>query len=60
MPGRLTSRLLWIVFGCIFIGAAHDFATLIASVRHDARSVGWRGCSATLQTRRMRWSRVWC
>jgi carbon starvation protein len=31
--------LLWIVFGCIFIGAAHDFATLQASVRHGARSV---------------------
>lgn len=31
--------LLWIVFGCIFIGAAHDFANLVASIRHKARSI---------------------
>ncbi len=31
--------LLWIVLGVIFIGAVHDFSTLIASVRHDARSI---------------------
>ncbi|MBA3392866.1 MAG: carbon starvation protein A [Deltaproteobacteria bacterium] len=31
--------LLWILFGVIFIGAVHDFTTLIASVRHDARSI---------------------
>jgi carbon starvation protein len=31
--------LLWIVFGVVFIGAVHDFTTLIASVRHDARSI---------------------
>lgn len=31
--------LLWIVFGCIFIGAVHDFSTLIGSVKHGARSV---------------------
>ncbi len=29
----------WIVLGCIFIGAMHDFAALIGSVRHDACSV---------------------
>ncbi|MEO8704094.1 MAG: carbon starvation CstA family protein, partial [Kofleriaceae bacterium] len=31
--------LLWITFGVIFIGAVHDFTTLVASVRHDARSI---------------------
>ncbi len=31
--------LLWIVFGCIFVGAVHDFSALVASVRHKARSV---------------------
>lgn len=31
--------LLWIGFGVVFIGAVHDFSTLIASVRHDARSI---------------------
>lgn len=31
--------LLWITIGVIFIGAVHDFVTLVASVRHDARSV---------------------
>ncbi|MBL8731875.1 MAG: carbon starvation protein A [Planctomycetes bacterium] len=29
----------WIVLGCIFIGAMHDFAALIGSVRHGATSV---------------------
>ena len=32
--------LLWIVLGCVFVGAAHDFATLVASVRHRGLSVG--------------------
>ncbi len=31
--------LLWIVLGVVFIGAVHDFSSLFASVRHDARSV---------------------
>jgi carbon starvation protein len=31
--------LLWIVFGSIFIGAVHDFSTLVASLRHNARSI---------------------
>ncbi|OGR85752.1 MAG: carbon starvation protein CstA [Elusimicrobia bacterium RIFCSPLOWO2_01_FULL_54_10] len=31
--------VLWIVLGVIFIGAVHDFASLVASVRHGARSV---------------------
>lgn len=32
--------LLWIVFGTIFIGAAHDFSALVASIRHQGRSIG--------------------
>ncbi len=31
--------LLWIVFGAIFFGAVHDFASLVSSVRHGARSI---------------------
>ncbi len=31
--------LLWIGFGVVFIGAVHDFSTLVASVRHDGRSI---------------------
>ena len=31
--------VLWITFGVIFIGAVHDFSALVASVRHDARSI---------------------
>jgi carbon starvation protein len=30
--------LLWIGLGVVFIGAVHDFSTLIASVRHQGRS----------------------
>ncbi|MCA8976812.1 MAG: carbon starvation protein A [Planctomycetes bacterium] len=29
----------WIVLGCIFIGAMHDFAALAGSVRHGAQSI---------------------
>jgi len=31
---------LWIVLGAIFIGGAHDFFSLVASVRHDGASIG--------------------
>lgn len=31
--------LLWIAFGVVFIGAVHDFSTLIASVRHEGKSI---------------------
>ena len=31
--------LVWIVFGAIFFGAVHDFASLVGSVRHQARSI---------------------
>lgn len=32
--------LLWIVLGCILIGGVHDFAALMASIRHRGRSIG--------------------
>lgn len=31
--------LLWILLGAIFVGGVHDFAALVASVRHKARSI---------------------
>ena len=31
--------LLWIVFGAVFIGAVHDFSSLVGSLRHQARSI---------------------
>ncbi len=32
--------VLWILFGCIFVGAVHDFSALFISVRHQGRSIG--------------------
>lgn len=31
---------LWVVFGAIFMGAVHDFSTLVISVRNKGRSIG--------------------
>lgn len=31
--------LVWILVGAIFIGGVHDFAALVASIRHKARSI---------------------
>ncbi|MCR4399061.1 MAG: carbon starvation protein A, partial [Firmicutes bacterium] len=31
---------LWIIFGSIFVGGVHDFASLMASVRHEGKSIG--------------------
>lgn len=31
--------LLWVVFGSIFIGAVHDFSTLVISMRNDGKSI---------------------
>jgi carbon starvation protein len=33
--------ILWIWLGNIFVGAMHDYLSLMASVRHDGRSVQW-------------------
>jgi carbon starvation protein len=30
---------IWILLGAIFIGGVHDLTTLVASVRHDAKSI---------------------
>ena len=34
------SVALWIIIGCIFIGAAHDMISLFLSVRHGGESIG--------------------
>ncbi|WP_157150430.1 carbon starvation protein A [Brachyspira sp. SAP_772] len=31
---------LWIIFGCIFFGGVHDYGSLIASLRHEGKSIG--------------------
>jgi len=31
--------LLWVVFGCILMGAVHDFGALVVSLRHKGRSI---------------------
>ena len=31
---------LWIVFGCIFFGGVHDYGSLLASLRHEGKSIG--------------------
>jgi len=32
--------LLWVCLGTVFMGAAHDFSTLVISARHRGRSIG--------------------
>ncbi len=32
--------VLWILIGGIFMGAVHDFSSLMASIRHQGRSIG--------------------
>jgi carbon starvation protein CstA len=34
-----TASFLWIVLGCIFAGAVHDFFSGMMSVRHDGKSI---------------------
>jgi len=31
--------ILWVFLGCIFMGAVHDFGTLIVSMRNDGKSI---------------------
>jgi len=31
---------LWVVLGAVFIGAVHDFAALVTSIRHKGKSIG--------------------
>jgi carbon starvation protein len=42
IAGRLfgwVPAVIWILAGCIFIGAVHDITSLVASVRHKAQSI---------------------
>jgi carbon starvation protein len=32
---------LWIVFGSIFIGGVHDYSSIVASIRHQSKSIGF-------------------
>lgn len=32
---------LWVLLGCVFIGAMHDFAAMFMSVRNDGRSIAY-------------------
>lgn len=32
--------VLWVLFGCVFVGAMHDFAALFLSIRNEGRSIG--------------------
>jgi carbon starvation protein len=32
--------LLWVLFGCVFIGAVHDFGALVVSLRNRGQTVG--------------------
>lgn len=32
--------LLWVTFGSIFVGAVHDFGSLVVSMRHRGRTIG--------------------
>ena len=31
--------ILWVFFGCIFMGAVHDFGTLVVSMRNQGKSI---------------------
>ncbi len=32
---------LWVLFGAVFIGGVHDYTTIIASIRHQSKSIGF-------------------
>ncbi|MBI5809096.1 MAG: carbon starvation protein A [Ignavibacteriales bacterium] len=32
---------LWVVFGSIFLGGVHDFTSIVASIRHQSKSIGY-------------------
>ena len=34
------SVALWVILGCVFIGAAHDMIAMFLSVRHEGESIG--------------------
>lgn len=32
---------LWVLFGAVFIGGVHDYSSIIASIRHQSKSIGF-------------------
>lgn len=32
---------IWVLFGAVFIGGVHDYTTIIASIRHQSKSIGY-------------------
>lgn len=32
--------MLWVLIGCTFFGGTHDFGALVASIRHDGKTIG--------------------
>lgn len=46
--------LLWVWFGNVFIGAVHDYLSLMASVRYDGKSIQW--VAGSIMTRRTRYA----
>ena len=32
---------IWVLFGAVFIGGVHDFTSIIASIRHQSKSIGF-------------------
>jgi carbon starvation protein len=32
---------LWVIFGAIFIGGVHDYSSIVASIRHQSKSIGY-------------------
>ncbi len=32
---------LWVIFGAIFIGGVHDYSSIVASIRHQSKSIGF-------------------
>lgn len=44
--------LIWVIFGSIFIGAVHDFSSLVVSLRNDGKSIG--DIAAKLISKRVR------
>jgi carbon starvation protein len=32
---------LWVLFGAVFIGGVHDYSSIVASIRHQSKSIGF-------------------
>ena len=44
--------LIWVLLGCIFMGAVHDFGAIVVSMRHEGKSIG--DIAGSLLNRRVR------